>query len=508
MQDQPGGVISPQSPTSGGPEPEAPRQIVVNDMNTAPEMPEPASPESEQLVPASTPASNQPAWTPPVQPVTPVNPVVTAPMEPSSMTPMPPPNKPGLFASKKKKLLLLVAPLVLLLGGGSAFGYYAYVYLPNQPDNVVLAALADLAQKTEMTVDTKTDYTPKNGGQAVAVDLKLQTNTLNNQLAASGTVGVSGAQIPFETRYLEKNLYMKVGGLESLAPLLGEAASAYGPIIEEVNDQWYVFDRSLWDSLSTEAGCVTDVSFVFTDDDIDIIEAAYRKHPLFKVTGSSSEKVGDVDTTKYIVDPSSDEEAASFAGELKELSFVKKLQKCLPDESEEGFDEEITDFKDEANTALEGTFAIYITDDKKVQKIELTSEDEEASVAMSGVFDYSPVSISAPEGAKPAQELILTLYGGYSLGWNMGGIEGSVRDTERKNDIAQLQAKLEEYSANHNGKYPLTSKLSQAGITAEELTGPSGDAYVYESDGQSYSLTAQLESAPQEESTYTVSGGR
>ncbi len=500
MQDQPGGVISPQTPTSGGPEPEAPKQIVVNDMNTAPEMPEPASSEPEQPAPVVTPEPSQPAWTPPVQPVSPANPVVTAPMEPTGMTPMPTPNKPGLFASKKKKLLLLVAPLVLLLGGGAAFGYYAYVYMPNQPDNVVLAALADLAQRTEMTVDTKTDYAPKNGGQAVAVDLKLQTNTPNNQLAANGTVGVSGAQIPFETRYVEKNLYVKVGGLNTLAPLLGEAAPVYGPLLEEVNDQWYVFDRSLWDSLSTEAGCVTDVSFVFTDDDIDMIEAAYRKHPLFRVTGSSSEKVGDVDTTKYIVDPSSDEEAAAFAGELKELSFVKKLQECLPDESEEGFDEEITDFKDEADTALDGTFAIYITDDKKVQKIELTSEDEEASVTMSGVFDYSPVSISAPEGAKPAQDLLMSMYGGASL-----GVEMNATDNQQKNDIAMLQAKLEEYAANNNGKYPLSGELLSSGFTSDELTGPSGSAYVYESnDGRSYKLSATLEDG----TNYTVTGGR
>lgn len=513
MQDQPSGLISPQSPTPMGPDPEATTADNAALSQPQPEAPAPMSVAPTQpevsIQPTPMAAPTQPSWMSATPQVSPVG-MAPTPQEPTPTMPAPamPPQKKGFFASKKARLFGLVIPLVLLIGGGGAYGYYAYVYMPNQPDNIVFAALADLATRKEMTVDTKTDYTPKNGGQAVSLDMKLQANTANSQLAASGTLGVSGAQFPYDVRYVEKNLYLKVGGLDGIGSLVGEEASAYSQVLNAINDQWYVVDRSLWDSMGEGVGCITDVPFVFTDDDMAMIKSAYLKHPLFKVTSSSSETVDGTATTKYMVDPTTDEEASAFAAELNDLSIVKKIKDCLPDESEQGFDEEITDFKDEADTALSGTLAIYVTDDKQVKKIELTSEDDEASMTMSGVFGYDSVNVVAPTGAKPAQELIMTLYGGYSLGWNMGGIEGSLRDTERKNDIALLQAKLETYSAENNGKYPLTGKLSQAGFTDDELTGPAGDEYVYQSDGRSYTLTAQLESAPQESSVYSVSGGR
>lgn len=81
------------------------------------------------------------------------------------------------------------------------------------------------------------------------------------------------------------------------------------------------------------------------------------------------------------------------------------------------------------------------------------------------------------------------------------------RDTQRKNDLGQLQRGLEAYY-NDKGKYPETGKLPGAGLPWQD-TLPSGEAgtlymkeipvdptsyrYIYESDGSYYKIFAHLE---------------
>lgn len=72
----------------------------------------------------------------------------------------------------------------------------------------------------------------------------------------------------------------------------------------------------------------------------------------------------------------------------------------------------------------------------------------------------------------------------------------SGRDMDRKNELKNLQQKLETYF-NDNGVYPTGADWKVAiNATNDEVTGPRGDVYSYESnDGTSYTLKAQLENA-------------
>lgn len=75
-------------------------------------------------------------------------------------------------------------------------------------------------------------------------------------------------------------------------------------------------------------------------------------------------------------------------------------------------------------------------------------------------------------------------------------------DEDRKNELKNLQQKLEVYFSD-NGQYP--AALSELEVETEEITGPTGDAYTYTPaavdgvDNMSYTLSAQLEDTTDEE---------
>lgn len=83
---------------------------------------------------------------------------------------------------------------------------------------------------------------------------------------------------------------------------------------------------------------------------------------------------------------------------------------------------------------------------------------------------------------------------------NLFAAQARGRDTDRKNELKNLQQKLESYF-NDNDAYPADLATLDASYTAgaDEITGPRGDAYTYTTaavggvDNQSYTLTADLE---------------
>jgi hypothetical protein len=226
-------------------------------------------------------------------------------------------------------------------------------------------------------------------------------------------LGVSGAQFPYDVRYINKEFYMKVGGLDGLGPLLsrfGPEAEEYATVIERLNDTWYVVDRSASNAFGTDSSCSTDFSINLNENDLKTISRAYKNHPLFTIVSTSKEVVNGTNTTKFIVDPTSDAEAEAFLDEISSISYISNAKKCLGEDAEESFgDEEIVPNTD---SLTEGNIAFYVTEDKQIKKLELSGEDDTSKFSMSGLFDYRPVTVSVPEGAKPIQELLFNLYGG------------------------------------------------------------------------------------------------
>jgi general secretion pathway protein G len=93
---------------------------------------------------------------------------------------------------------------------------------------------------------------------------------------------------------------------------------------------------------------------------------------------------------------------------------------------------------------------------------------------------------------------------------NLFSAQARGRDTDRKNDLKNLQAKLETYF-NDNDKYPGTLPSTDAKISADDMKGPRNTTYTYTCDDatncQSYELSATLENGKDKDATngvYTV----
>ncbi len=77
---------------------------------------------------------------------------------------------------------------------------------------------------------------------------------------------------------------------------------------------------------------------------------------------------------------------------------------------------------------------------------------------------------------------------------NLFAAQARGRDTDRKNELKNLQQMLESHF-NDNDEYPAALADLDPAPSAEETTGPRSDAYTYAAaaDQQSYTLTADLE---------------
>lgn len=97
---------------------------------------------------------------------------------------------------------------------------------------------------------------------------------------------------------------------------------------------------------------------------------------------------------------------------------------------------------------------------------------------------------------------------------NLFSAQARGRDTDRKNELKNVQTKLETYF-NDNGRYPddWDDAIATAGVEAEERTGPRNDDYTYtctegdEGECQSYTISANMENATDPDSV-TVDGNR
>ncbi len=77
---------------------------------------------------------------------------------------------------------------------------------------------------------------------------------------------------------------------------------------------------------------------------------------------------------------------------------------------------------------------------------------------------------------------------------NLFSAQARGRDTDRKNELKNIQQKLETWF-NDNGAYPAdrATMITDLGLTQDEEEDPKNNDYGYTSTGDAYTLTADLE---------------
>jgi len=296
--------------------------------------------------PAVNPAFNpQPVFNP--QAVTPTAPgapvVVSGGFAPDgAMPPMPgypspvgqeagaPPPPPASGQGHRFKRLLVVLTGLVVLASGSAAAYYGLV-VPNQPANVLKTAIVNTLKQNSVNYKATVDYQPNSG--ATIAPLRLTVSGSRNAAAKTSDTVITfngyGTDLSLEARFVNNNLYVKVGDLSTLAALAGQyvpsLANTATTISKDLSNQWIVVDQTLLDQGGI--GCVINSSFSISQADINLLSSDYAKHPFLNIKNTSSASVNGQAAEEFQVNIA-DNTAAGFIQNIGNLSAIKHLETC------------------------------------------------------------------------------------------------------------------------------------------------------------------------------------
>lgn len=345
-----------------------------------------------------------------------------------------PPAAPVAPKNSNKKILgkIGIIPgiigLAVFLVGGSAAAYFGVV-VPNKPENVLRKAIENTASQTKSKFEGVFNYEstdPDASIKAVKVSFKGQTDSTNSAYQSEFDVTASGVKLPFEIRSVEKSLFVKVGDLSTVKSLAMANAPQYATIIDAANEkianQWIEIDETLLKQ--AEADCALNTSLVLSKSDIELLQKRYQEVPFTTVKNTSSDKVNGRPAYKYEIELD-DNKGAEYIKGLEELSVVKKLKECSKD----------SDALDTKELADDDITPITIWVDKRTKTLSKfvmnsTKQDEEKSNLKGSLeitFSFGEASITKPEGAKPAMEILADLqkllYSGFQV--NDSSVEGA-----------------------------------------------------------------------------------
>lgn len=325
--------------------------------------------------------------------------------------------------AKRKKILLTITGVlagIVLLGGGIAAAYVGII-VPNKPENVLKTAIVNTAQEKQISlngvVDTKAvDPTKENAEPASKIIFSTKSNADKKQAEATIKLTMSGIDFPLDARYVDGNVYVKLGDLKTVMSLIsGYAGDALGfdsseldPLIANVSNlvsnQWIEFDSTLLNTAG--ASCVTDTDFTLTDQDIQLLEDQYITNPFATITSHSEDTVDGKTATKFEI-TIDDNKAAGYLGnkKLQDLSFVKTLKKC------QAFSK---DFNQNTKSLADGDMTpltIWVDKDtKRISKIASHSTKQDAQksnmqATIESTISYGSVSVQKPENATPMMQV-------------------------------------------------------------------------------------------------------
>lgn len=332
---------------------------------------------------------------------------------------LPPPDNapaPVTPVNNKKKLSLsaIVAVIAVIILGGSAAAYFGIIVPGNKPENVLKKAIANTSEQTQSKFSGKFSFEsldPAAEIKAVTIDFNGQSDIENNAFQIESEVTASGVKVPVEVRGLDGSLYIKLGDLRGIKSVVQLSAPEYAPVVDIVSDKvaerWMEIDETL--SKQVGSGCTLNMSsFALNEDDLELLSRRYDEVPFMAVQNSSSDTVNGRPAIKYQLEID-DNKAAEFGSGIQELSVIKKIKECGPND----------DNIDTSNRADDDVTPLTIWVDKGNKRItklaSQTTEQDENNNKARGSFEvtleYGQADISKPDGARPITEVIGEVYG-------------------------------------------------------------------------------------------------
>lgn len=302
-------------------------------------------------------------------------------------------------------VVLIIVAIVGVLTAGSAAAYFA-VILPNQPENILMQAIQNTADEQKIAFEGSVATAGASTGTIPPLEIGIngQADRETSAVSASIDVSVAAVTIPIEVVKIGQENYVKLGdtsGIESLAKLaLPQYVDGIERTADILSDQWIRIDQET--ANTDDIACAVDTQLVFTKEDLDILQSQFGKHPFATIDNVSGDVVNGADSLKYdmTIDTA---KLDDFANGLNELSFIKALENCGGQ-------------KEQLPAASTGSAPTYVPmtiwvnkADKVINKVAatvLTTGKEEVKITAEMTMAYGEATISKPQDAKSADEVI------------------------------------------------------------------------------------------------------
>ncbi len=408
----PQNIMPPQPPMP--PVPEVPQQTYPPVQPMVSDFSQPAQPTAQQ------PTSPVPETAPIAQP----QPMAT--MQPESPQPFMPMSQSQMVSSNAKKprsgklkALLIVLAGVTLLGGGSAAAYFGVV-VPNKPENRIAAGVQKMLESDEWTATSTAEVSGTDSIGSVKAESVSQYDRAGKAMATKSTVTVLGIKVPFEVRYVDKSIFMKVDDLTAVKNLLKASAPELGQIVEsneqKVVKQWVEIDSTVYKPLDFDCLMFTKPTGEETASMID----TFSGKGIATIKTSGSETVGGKEMRKYVLDVD-EKKLDSVGADLENLTYVKKLAACVKTSGGAADTSQIGDQEKKITDELQGAtldMTLWLDGSNNISQFEMITTDKASKLELKTEMNYNPVNIDKPVGARSIVELIA------DLGSSLDGVLG------------------------------------------------------------------------------------
>jgi hypothetical protein len=343
----------------------------------------------------------------------PSNPAPSLPSIDSSLPASSP--KPARLAGKRSKKPLLLLVFMLVMFGGSAAAYFGLI-APLQAGNLLKDAVTNSLEKNEgrMTGSLKMDIARGDGSderQAVDIDFDIQSDIEAQAFNYDLELVTSGVNVPLVLRSVDKDVYVKLAELGSLTGAAQLANPLFGSLAAEADkrlaNQWILIDNTL--IRQAKAECVLEIlTSRFSPGDLQSEVESYTNEQYATLKSTAQETMDGRETVRYNL-TASNEQLKRSRSQLKEYDLYNRIRDCA--ERISGDSNTISEFEKELEKKGDDneTATVSIWADKKqrlVTRAEFTATDSDGTVELKTDFNYDPVNVEKPSGAKPLLQLI------------------------------------------------------------------------------------------------------
>jgi hypothetical protein len=311
------------------------------------------------------------------------------------------------FKPKKKLGLAMVVLIALVVLMGSSAAAYLAVIVPNKPENILKNAFENTLDQKKAKFDGKLSFEstdPSASLKAVNADINGQSDLEANAHEINFDISASGVKIPLETRFVDRAIYLKFGGLQSLTGLLsagGPRYAAYADSIgKKLENQWIEVDETLLKQVG--GGCALDISYNLSKEDKKLLLDQYEKHPFAKIKSKTDDTVNGKDAVKFELTIDA-QQRNEFSRSLSELSVMQKIEACKKSEKLIGTDKQ--------DNSQDGEITVWVDKSSKTitKLMTKTTPEQEASTksraALELTLTYGQAEVTKPSGAKPLMEV-------------------------------------------------------------------------------------------------------